>query len=153
MTSERHDRDPVFRTAKQVVDFLLEEIRLAYMNRDFPRYRKRLSLPHRLGTFDGDVDLKTEEDIRRLFDDMRAYLDERGVIDLARHTVSAQFITSDLIEATFVSRHVTRDYRLSEEVIGHGTLRHENGIWRIPECRYATQEAAFNRTLRRLVRT
>ncbi len=139
--------DPPFADAAAVSEFLLEETRAAYQNRDFEALACRFSLPQSMGTFDGERMISTRAELKAIFDAMCDYFESLGVLDLQRKTIAARFINPDRIQATFVSQHVLPGYLLSDEVIAHRVLIRVDGRWLIADGHYATDMPGVRRAM------
>ncbi|WP_425040771.1 hypothetical protein [Primorskyibacter sp. S187A] len=140
-------KDPVFASAFDVCQHLLEVTRTAYMNRDADAFAARFITPQRIGTFDGDQVITTRQDVLAIFDEICGYLDRERVIDMNRRTIEAEFVAPDVVQATFVSQYVLPGYVLSNEVLTHSTQKLQDGIWRVADSYYATNIPALTRAL------
>lgn len=147
MKNDGRMADPVFSDPVAVAEHMLEVTRQAYMDRDFEAYRIRFIFPQVVGTFTGDEIIETESNLRVVFDNFCALLDNQGIVDLHRRTLSAEFETADKIQANYVSQYLRPDLSLTDEVYGLATLRLVDGLWRIAGSRYATEANAITRAL------
>lgn len=139
--------DPSFDTAIEVSDFMLEETRVALMDRDFDAFAMRCHFPQAMGTFQGVNMINSVEDFRPVFQAMCIHFDTTGVIDLRRKTLEANFVAPDIVEATFESRHLMAGFRLSDEIFAKGTLQLMDGRWLMTGCHYATKITGVSRAL------
>ena len=146
-SSGNSDFDPVFETAFEVSEWLLQVTRDAYLERNFDKFARRNLLPQTLGNFDGDKVIHTRAELERIFSAMLEHFQIHGITDLKRHTIAANFLSPTEIEATFVSQHVSRGYMLSEEIAVHGKAKLVDGLWKIAEGRYATNIEQVSRAL------
>lgn len=147
MTSLDVNYDPEFETAEDVANFMLEQTRLAYVERSFEHFRLRMHLPQLIGTFTGERTIETIEEVRAIYSEMCRYMDRHGVVDLYRRTIAATFESPDLVKSTFVSKHVMSGYAISEEIVAHGELVRVDGRWKIRSCSYATDIEEVTRIL------
>ena len=140
-------------SAVSISDFLLDVTGAAYMARDFDAFSVWFHLPQIVGTFEGDRNLETRDDLRMIFDAMCAQFDAMGVLELHRETLEAQFLDPDTVQSTYRAQQVMRGHVYGPETIAHGLLGRRDGQWRILESRYATSDAAIARALRHGHRT
>ncbi len=140
-------RDPEMTDAFEVAEYMLEATRQAYADRNFVLFAKRFALPQTIGTFDGDVEIATIEQLEEFYHRACNYFDSNDIIDVQRKTIAAQFISPDVVETTYSSRHLYRTYMFSDEVIGTGTIRNFDGIWKITGSRYATNNPQFSNVI------
>lgn len=135
------------RDAVEISQYALEITRHAYWTRDKALFTSRFMLPQTIGSFQGDVLLETQADLEALFDRTCSYFDSNGIIDLDRRVIAATFIAEDLVQSTFVSRHVLKGPVFAPEIVAHGTLRLSEGRWKIDESRYATDSIPLSQAL------
>ncbi len=139
--------DPNFTDPVEVSDFLLEKTRKAYFDRDFDAFRQRFLLPKWVGSYNGERLIETVSALREVYDNMCAFFDSQGVIDLRRRTLSATFETPDVMRCTYVQQYVLTGYALTEELVALGTCRRVDGMWKVSACNYATDIPEVNRVL------
>lgn len=138
-----HAEDPF-----AIHDALLERVRAAYLSGDFETFRTVFALPHVVDTFEGQRTVTTGKQHRRMFDAMRAVLQDMGVIDMKRRTIEASFVAEDKIDTTFVTEYILKGYKVSEESVGNSLLvRQSDGSWKVTHSRYATRMNAVSRAL------
>ena len=139
--------DPLFETALQVSQHLLDVTADAYMNHDFEAWAKRFALPSILETFDNTRTIASVEDLRGIFDGMQRHFQNFGIIGLKRKAIEAQFVSETEVVTTFVSQHVMRNLQLTDQIAAHGTLRRTDGLWQVTAHQYATNNTSITRAL------
>lgn len=133
--------------AIEICDRMLEVTRAAYLAQDFEAFAQHFQLPHDIGTFEHESQIKDRTELRATFNRMCAQMTALGVIDLYRKTINAQFRDAHTIQATFLSRHVLKGAVFGDEVISHGIMRHVGDRWLITESRYATMSSTISHAL------
>ena len=139
--------DPDFEDAVGVSDHVLELTRSAYMNRDVDAFCARFQLPQIIGTFDGDRTVGSTDELSAIFWAMRRHYDSLGVIDLNRRTIAAHFLDDGRVEQTFSTQLVLPGFAQSDEIVVHGYLALEDGLWKVAGSRYATDMTPVTRAL------
>ncbi len=142
-----HQADPPCSSATEICQFALQVTRQAYADRDAQTFVDRFVVPHSIGTFEGERRVESAADIEAMFHGMCIYFRDNGIVDLRRRVIAADFRRDDLIEATFVSQHVSRGDLVGQEVVVHTFLKRIDGRWRFGDSRYATELGAVSRTL------
>lgn len=142
MFDPEYPKDPHLNDAVAVSDYVLEATRKAYMSRDFLGFKERFIIPQVIDTFDSDYKLETFDDLKSVFDNVCKLLENQGILDLQRRTISALFLSPERVQFTYVTQHLRPDLSLTEEIFVHGTLHLFDGIWRIEDSRLATDSAA-----------
>lgn len=141
--------DPIMHDPVEISDFLLEVTRRAYAAKDSAQFCARFRLPLIVGSLEGDIVLSAEADVRDLFLRMCRYFDDHQIKDLQRKTIAAKFEAENIVQATFVSRHVLPGYILGNEILAHGRLHLVDGVWKIAESRYATDSVPISLAISR----
>jgi hypothetical protein len=77
--------------ANAIVEYLLEENRLALFSGDFARFEPNFGLPYTLETFEGREVVTTRAALERLFLNSVSYYKETGVTDLVRRPLHSAF--------------------------------------------------------------
>ena len=88
-------------TASDISLALLRNSAQPLMNGDFARFAACFKLPQTITTPEGMRTLKTQQDLRVLFDDVRRYFSNQGVQMITRNCVKADFSG----EGTILSVH------------------------------------------------
>lgn len=95
-------------------------------------------IPQMLETQSGKRLIESAEDIRKVFEDVRAYFSRNGITDIVRTVVSAEFLAPTMIGATHVSQLMLPDgtpFRAPYPT--YSILRLNCGKWRIASSIYA----------------
>lgn len=123
-------------TAYEIGYALLNRTKRAYFEDDFPLFASAFLLPHEHVTLHGWAVLQTEEDLRVLFDRMKAEFQRLEVDDIVRPLVSAEFVTPFNILATAESHIFSRGRRVAEPYAVQSTLLLCGTEWRIATANY-----------------
>lgn len=106
-------------------------------------------LPQIVETLDGKSLIETEDDLLRIFRNLRQYYAKHNVTDVARTVVTAEFIDAETIGMT----HAAQLMRPGGEVFRapypvYSILRKFGEVWKIAGCSYAILDAPeHNRAL------
>ena len=131
-------------TAHDVATYLLDETGRSLLSGDFESYAECFTLPWTVDTFEGGRVVRTRQDLRDVFDAVRAHFRPLNVTDLARNVVEATFCGPDTITVTYSARLVSGSFLQRPAFSGMWTLRREECRWRIGRGQYAFQgDAGF----------
>jgi len=134
------DRDD-FKSAKDVSEYLLKVTGDAMMAGDFDRFAQHFHLPQTVTTFDSQSLLQTRQDVRQIFDNVRAHYRKIGVRELVRYCVAAEFKGPDKIEATHISHLMNGTRQLAEPSAGFSLLHRIEGRWMVKGSQYAIADS------------
>jgi hypothetical protein len=123
-------------TAYEIGYALLNKTKRAYFEDDFTLFASAFLLPHEHVTLQGWAVLETEEDLRMLFERMKAEFQRLEVDDIVRPLVSAEFVTPFNILATAESHIYSRGKRVAEPYAVQSTLMRCGNEWRIATANY-----------------
>jgi hypothetical protein len=123
---------------------LLDRTGKAYVMGDFDSFAACFLLPQHVATHDGTRYLETREDLRAMFDSMRAFFAERGATHLDRVNVAAEFTGADTISATHHSRLMAGDRVIQTAYPAHSILKRHDGAWKVAFSQYAVPDAAHS---------
>ena len=126
---------------------VVEETRVAYLNRDFQNFSRFCDIPQVVGSFEGDRTITKMSQMQVIVDKMCEFFDRSEVVDLHRSLLVAEFRGPDAVEATFVYKYLLQSGQLSEETYAHGVLRRVGDMWKISESRYASRYQAIENAL------
>ena len=126
----------VHETAYEIGYALLDKTKRAYFEDDFALFASAFMLPHEHVTLQGWAVLETEEDLRVLFERMRAEFQRLKVDDIVRPLVSAEFVTPFKILATAESHIFSGKKRVAEPFAVQSTLLRCGMDWRIATANY-----------------
>ena len=127
-------------SAKDIYQRLLDDISLSYENDDFAAFTTYFDLPHTTYTFNKSYTIKTLDDLRSVFDNMRAQFTGLGVTDYIRVCLTAEYLSETLIRGTHVT-HITRKGANLEEpypVMSH--LNFTSGLWKVAQSENAVED-------------
>lgn len=123
---------------------LLDRSGKAYVEGDFDSFAACFLLPQHVATYDGTRHLETRDDLRAMFDSMRAFFAERGATHLDRQNVAAEFIAEGTISATHHSRLMAGDVVIQTAYPAHSILKRHEGAWKVAFSQYAVPDAAHS---------
>lgn len=123
-------------TAYEIGYALLNKTKRAYFEDDFALFESAFMLPHEHITQHGWAVLKTEADLRELFERMKAQFRQLEVDDIVRPLVSAEFVTPFKILATAESHIFSGGTRVAEPFAVQSTLLRCGPEWRIATANY-----------------
>lgn len=158
--TERPSSLPYIERAKHPIDesnpmaihqFALDITGAALETGDFDVFAAFFQLPHEIETFGAQKTLRTEQDLRSVFNNARAQFEDAGISRRIRHCISASFQDDDTILSTHISRIMHRNLQMREPVPCHSVLKHIDGLWKVVRSSYAFEESdkPFDRLLTR----
>lgn len=104
---------------------------------DFDAFADCFALPHELGASDGTRMIETREELKTLFDGVRARVRSEGITMMSRHCVAATFRTPDLLVTTHETRLLAGHVLVEEPYVSLSTARRgADGVWRIEASAY-----------------
>lgn len=121
--------------------FTLDITGLALETGDFDLFAAFFHLPHHIETFGASVVLRTQRDLRVVFDNSRTHVEHSGIARRVRDCISASFQGADTILATHVSRVMHGHQQLREPVPCHSVLERIGGLWKVVRSSYAIEES------------
>ena len=130
-----------FTSARDVSEYLLARTGQAYATGDFDLFASCFALPQWMETFEGRRLVATTDDLRQLFDAVRAHFCRLGVTDLVRHCVVAEFRDPDTIEATHESRLLAGTRLVQPPYPCFSVLKRTEAGWQVAGGQYAIQDA------------
>lgn len=130
-----------FTSARDVSEYLLARTGQAYATGDFDLFAACFVLPQWMETFEGRRLIATTEDLRQLFDGVRAHFDRLGVTDLVRHCIAAEFRDPDTVEATHESRLLAGNRLVQQPYPCFSVLKRTDAGWQVAGGQYAIPDA------------
>lgn len=128
--------------AEDIAEDLLYRTGLAHTTGDMKAAAECFELPQLMETSSGRMLIETEDEVIRVFKNVRRYLAENDVSDIVRTVVSAEFLDPNLIGSTHVSRLMKSDGTLFRAPYPtYSILRRTGGEWRIVSSTYAILDA------------
>ena len=128
-------------TARMVAEDLLVRTGEAMLAGNFDAFRQCFLLPNEIELFDGTNLIETIEDQRAVFDSVRAFHARRGVTQIVRRCVEADFLDADTIASTHVASLLRGNELLQPTYPVYSILRRVDGVWRIAHGKYAIADA------------
>lgn len=89
---------------RRITEAHLRRTALALLNGDFETFSMSFHLPHSVETFNDGGVLETSDDLRQVFENVRAQYERLGVTDIVRHCVNAEFRDASHMIATHETR-------------------------------------------------
>lgn len=90
--------------AEDIAEDLLYRTGLALVEGQLDGVEDCFLLPHSMETTEGARIIRTPEDVRAVFEEVRSYFAESGVVNIVRTVVEARFVSDTEIETVHVSR-------------------------------------------------
>ncbi len=128
--------------AKKIAEAVLQGTGESLFKGDFAEYVNYFSLPQTIETFKGVRRISTEEDLRAVFDALRASLEKMGVTDYERRCIASEFIAPDLISTSHETRLMRGNELLHDPYPVHGRIKRIDGQWKIVDGSYAIRGVA-----------
>ena len=95
--------------AEIVADDLLYATGRAIHNRKFNHFKPHIALPYVMELEDETQFVQTEDDIRLIFDRVQEHMRTNNIHEIVRTVVSAEFLDSETVGSTHVSKAFRRD--------------------------------------------
>lgn len=127
--------------ARQIAEEFLHRTSTHLFANNFDAYADLFELPHTIETFNGVREISTKEDLRAIFDNMRAHFEKLGVTDYVRRCIVAEFLAPDLISTSHETRVMRGTELLYTPYPVHGQLKKIDGEWKIMGGSYAIRGA------------
>ena len=128
-------------TAKSIAEHLLDQTGWGLLNDDFKTFVKCFLLPQTVETFDGKRYLQNKNDVRVIFDGVRAHHEKMGVTDMVRHVVTADYRDMTTISSIHQSRIVQGPTLIQKPYNVFSVLKFVDGNWRIAQSQYAVDDS------------
>lgn len=132
---------PEVATAREISEYLLEETRRTIFENDFDGFLACFELPNVVETFEGTQTLETPNDVRRIYDNNKAYFARKGVTEMVRTCLAAEFLDADTVQSTHETRIVAGKIMIQRPFPVFSILRRIEGQWRISRSQYAITDA------------
>jgi len=126
--------------AKTIHQFLLDETGAAYASGDFERFVRCFAPSQTIGTFQRSVQLTHRNDVRVLFDSMRAHFQSIGLTELVRTSLQAEFDGPDCIKAMHMSYQFSGTTLIRDGFPAFSILRRQEDRWCVEHSDYAMAE-------------
>jgi hypothetical protein len=130
-----------FETARDVAEYLLERTGEAIMSGDFALFETYFCLPQTIETFEGSCLVTTRDELKVVFDAVRTYYEVKGVTQLSRRCVAADFKDAESIASTYETRLISGAQIVQKPFPAFSTLKRVDGEWRIASCIYAIEDS------------
>jgi hypothetical protein len=127
-------------TARNVASILLERTGDALLTGDFELFHPCFLLPQEVQTFEGRRMIKNKEDLRQLFDGVRAFHRKSNITQLVRNCVEASFLDPDTISSTHESRLLRGAELIERPYPVHSILKRVGMDWQIVSSEYAVPD-------------
>ncbi len=124
--------------AEDIAEDLLYRTGKSLQNGDFEAFFECFEIPQVMETLEGEILMRTKEDVRATYDSVRAYFDDNNVKDVVRTVVSAEFLDDETIGTTHVSRLMQANGQLFRNPYPvYSILKHIDDAWKIMTNTYA----------------
>ena len=120
------------------------------MDGDFETFKTCFALPQYMDTFEGRHFIESLEDLRGIFDSVRAYYQSKGVVELNRICVEASFRDTRTVVSTHEARMISKGAVLVQTPYPvFSILRCYDDGWKVAYSQVAiTDEPKHNQALR-----
>mmetsp|Transcript_22421 Transcript_22421/g.36126 ORF Transcript_22421/g.36126 Transcript_22421/m.36126 type:complete len:144 (-) Transcript_22421:5095-5526(-) len=123
--------------AHSIATTLLQRTRLGMFGGDYDTWMASFALPQQVQTFEGERVLRTPEDLNEVYHTLSAHFVHRGVTDIARHVIAAEFRGEDAIHSTHETRLMQGDLLMGAPFVAYSVLRKAKAGWQVAESTYA----------------
>jgi hypothetical protein len=128
-------------SAKKIAGGLLALSGKALMADDFDTFHKTQHLPLPIETIDGHILVTSTEQMRDIFDSVRAHQRRIGVTSVRRDVTNANFFGKDKVELVYTS-YIYREQDLAQSPYTSYALFQEiDGAWKVIFSMYAISDA------------
>lgn len=130
------------RKAQEISVDVLNRSGTSLMDGDFDAFSVCFHTPSYVETFEGMRLLRTQADLRNVYDNVRKYYQDAGVTKIIRECISARFED----ENTISNMHITRLYRDTGTLDRRpfpvsSTLVRVGAMWKVNRAQYAIDDA------------
>ena len=125
--------------ARDISEAILEITGEALLSGDFDAFAAVFHVPHYMATMAGPVYMETQDDMRRVFDQMRVYFNEAGITQLNRKVTEARYVSDDAIESTHVSEILNPDGRPRGDYPVFSVIEKIDGVWKVVRSEYVLE--------------
>ena len=126
---------------RKASQYMLDRTGRALMTGDLPLYLSCYVLPHRIQTFEGEQIVMDQQELIRIFKDVRGAYARHGVTALERTCTQAVFRGPDRVNAHYESRALVGTQLLYRPFPALTELHFIDGDWRVGNCQYAIADA------------
>lgn len=123
--------------ANSIATALLQKTRLEIFGGDYDTWMASFALPQQVQTFDGERELQTLEDLKSLYYTLSAHFTRRGITDVVRHVIAAEFRSPDVIHSTHESRLMRGALLVDAPYVAYSVLRKAATGWQVADSTYA----------------
>lgn len=124
-------------SAEDVVNYTLDRTGEALDTGDFDLFHSVFHLPHRISTFEGTKILKTDADLREVFNDARMHRQFMGATGVIRYVVSAEYKTPTQVEGVHMTHVMAGELRIKEPYPTFAIVKWIDGAWKVVSSDYA----------------
>ncbi|MCY4180765.1 MAG: hypothetical protein OXC60_05460 [Litoreibacter sp.] len=123
--------------AWRIATYMVERTRSSIFEGDFETFADSFTYPHTSTTEEKTIVIKDMEDMRRLFDNVRASHRQMGMTHLSRETIAAEFKDEDTLIVVHVNHMMAGTRRINAPFPVYSTLKRFGDTWRIEKAEYA----------------
>ncbi|QFT59139.1 hypothetical protein FIU94_09910 [Sulfitobacter sp. THAF37] len=133
---------PEFENAIDVSEYLLQRSGPALMRGDFDTFASCFILPQNIETFEGRCFVNDRETLHKIFCAVRENYRQRGVTQVVRHCLEAEFKSKNRVEALHEARVYRGDELLQPPYQTFSWLERRDGEdWKVAYSLYAIIQA------------
>jgi len=123
--------------AKSIVEHLLEVTGSAILSGDFASFAAVSDLPQLIAVKDTNVHIETMQDMRTVFDSVRAYYKKIGVTELRRSCEFVEFADPDTLRTTHVTWLIADGVSLQQPYPVNSVFKRVDGVWKVADGDYS----------------
>ena len=132
--------------AEEIADELLHMTGSAITAGNFDFYKVHFQLPLVLESGDVEQLIRNEDDLRTVFETVQAHLKATSVADLVRTVVSAEFLSADVVGATYVTKTIKVDGTLvGQPFPSYAVIARRGTTWKYARCCIVIAESSKHR--------
>lgn len=127
-------------TPRDIVSALLHKSGQAFLNDDFDALHACILLPYHVETFEGTRLISTAQELRELFQGVRAHQLKTNVTDMDRHVVEAVFSGDDTVLTTFETRLLNGTQLTQAPYPVFMVVKRDQGTWKAQQMTFAIED-------------
>ncbi|MFQ6551568.1 hypothetical protein AAD018_004375 [Aestuariibius insulae] len=129
--------------AKELYQEMLDRMGAAYETGDFDAYCDAIEAPFTLATFEHEITMRTQDDLRVMFNAFRKRLDQVGVTQFVRSCIAAEFHGPEMIEGTHVSSCLRDGMYIEDPFPVTSILRRRGPHWKAASSQNALPDPSL----------
>lgn len=128
-------------SAERIVQDLLDRSSAAMVEGDYDAFASFYNVPMIVDTFNGQVRIENDADLRLRFERLRAHYGSQNMTDLVRHVISAIWFNEETIHATHQGRIVSGSTLMQAPYTVFSIFKKSGGSWKVMFGQYAIADS------------